>query len=182
MQNDGEANVVCQLEIHIGYVYGDKETPPNASNFTPKFVTGARLPHAWIKPRTSTAALDLPPVDLSYVSDYTKDDVAARTYSTLDLAGTDNFTLIVSSKAAWAERFQQLQNAVKEINGQLQLWAMDTDFEFVDAKQQDLFEKGVHLSQGGALLVRPDQHLLGCPGSQTSAQDLESLIRSHLGL
>ncbi|KAI6780267.1 FAD binding domain-containing protein [Emericellopsis cladophorae] len=179
---EGQREHFDNLGIHIGYVYGDKETPTSASSFTPKFVTGARLPHAWIKLRGSTAALDLPPVDVSYVSEFTKDDIAARKYSTLDLVDMDNFTLIVSSKAAWAERFQQLQDALDEINGQLQLRAMDADFEFVDAKQLELFEEGAHFSEGGALLVRPDQHLLGCPGPQTSARDLESLIRSHLGL
>ncbi|KAF0325298.1 2,4-dichlorophenol 6-monooxygenase [Colletotrichum asianum] len=34
------------LELHIGYVYGDNRTPPNASKFSPKFVPSARLPHA----------------------------------------------------------------------------------------------------------------------------------------
>ncbi|KAL3300028.1 FAD binding domain-containing protein [Colletotrichum asianum] len=34
------------LELHIGYVYGDNRTPPNASKVSPKFVPSARLPHA----------------------------------------------------------------------------------------------------------------------------------------
>ncbi|KAF4873450.1 4-methyl-5-nitrocatechol 5-monooxygenase [Colletotrichum siamense] len=80
------------LELHIGYVYGDNRTPPNASKFSPKFVPGARLPHAWIIPTASSAALDMPSIDLSYVKELSPIDVEHRRYSTLDLIKVDTFT------------------------------------------------------------------------------------------
>lgn len=166
-------------------MYGDQKTPPNASNFTPKFVPGARLPHAWIRLRISSDALEgIPPVDVSYVKEFSQDEIRARKYSTLDPVRFDAFTLIVSSREAWSSRFQELDEAIRSKNSKvkLQLWAVDTDFEFVDVKGQELFEKGAGLSEGGALLVRPDQHLLACPAPDASAGDLETLVLEHLGL
>ncbi|KAM5345962.1 hypothetical protein ACJ41O_011823 [Fusarium nematophilum] len=154
------------LELHIGYVYGDKETPPNASNFSPKFTSGARLPHAWIKPRPNRAFLSVSPLDLSYVAELSQDDVNARQFSTLDLLHFDSFTLIVSSHRVW-------------IN--LQLRSIDQDFDFVYEEQQKMFNEGAGIMHGCALLVRPDQHLLGCVGEKSTAEDLASLILGHLG-
>lgn len=103
------------------------------------------------------------------MKEFSQSQISARRYPTLDLASFDAFTLIVSSREAWAHRFKELHDTVVKKNEQrvklqLQMWAVDTDFDFVDAKQLDLFEKGARLSEGGALLVRPDQHLVGCPG------------------
>ncbi|CAK7237887.1 hypothetical protein SEUCBS140593_010181 [Sporothrix eucalyptigena] len=66
----GQQEHFDNLELHIGYVYGDKSTPPHASHFTPKCVPGARLPHAWITPLRSDvfeAIFDLGPVQATFL-------------------------------------------------------------------------------------------------------------------
>lgn len=162
-------------------MYGEKKRPLNASNFSPKFATGARLPHAWIKRRANTVALDVVPVDLSYVQEFGQDDVDARQFSTLDLVSFDAFTLIVSCHEAWAARFEKLYNLTQPTGITLQFWSMDQDFDFVYEQQRKMFNSGAAFDRGGGVLVRPDQHLLGCVDENATAEDLESLIRKHLG-
>ncbi|OOQ82634.1 3-(3-hydroxy-phenyl)propionate hydroxylase [Penicillium brasilianum] len=53
------------LGLHIGYVYGDKRIPDNASVYEPICVPGARLPHAWIK-LIDLEKVQLPAIDSSY--------------------------------------------------------------------------------------------------------------------
>ncbi|KAF4412150.1 Tetracenomycin polyketide synthesis hydroxylase TcmG [Colletotrichum fructicola] len=122
---EGQREHFDNLEIHIGYVYGDKEPPANASHYTPKFKVGARLPHAWIKLLKPNNRISDNPIDTSYVKELTKDQVSSRQFSTLDLG---------------------------------------------------------RLAQGAALLVRPDQHILGCLGPEASAQDMVLIVQGHLGL
>jgi hypothetical protein len=175
------ANISVQLEIHIGYVYGSDETPPHASHYTPKFVAGARLPHAWIKMINFSAIQGISPIDVSYIKEFSEDQVAERQYSTLDLCSPDSLTLIVPSRQSWTKRFAELQTSLLEQNVRLRLMAADTDFQFVFQEQAELFERKGGFLDGGALLVRPDQHLLACCKADTSSDDLESLVRKHLG-
>ncbi|KAK9437260.1 FAD binding domain-containing protein [Metarhizium brunneum] len=169
------------LGLHIGYVYGDKKTPASASDFSPKFATGARLPHAWIKRRPNTVALDVVPVDLSCVQEFGQYDVDARQFSTLDLVRFDSFALIVSCHEAWEARFEQLCNLTRPTGITLQLWSIDQDFDFVYEQHRLMFNSGAGFDRGGGVLVRPDQHLLGCVDNRATAEELESLIRKHLG-
>ncbi|KAB8075963.1 FAD binding domain-containing protein [Aspergillus leporis] len=63
------------LGLHIGYVYGDHRIPDNASIY---------------HPRNSTA-----PIDTSYVTELSPEEVQMKQYSTLDLCAFGTFTLIV---------------------------------------------------------------------------------------
>jgi hypothetical protein len=171
-----------QLEIHIGYVYGDKQAPPNASAFTPKFVPGARIPHAWIKPRNNSLSDQVPPLNVSYVKEFTPSEVAVRQYSTLDLCSTDAFTLLVPTSEPWTQRFEELQTELARFNVKVQLWIDGEDFEFNDANQKALFQKDGGFGDGGALLVRPDQHIVGRLGHDATLEELKSLVLGHLGL
>lgn len=144
-------------------------------------MTGARLPHAWIRRCSNSSALDLEPVDVSYVDQFTKNDVQRRQFSTLDLAGYDKFTLIVSPSAAWEPKFREIQELLKRAGARIELWVVDKDFEFVDKEQRALFEEKGGLAHGGGFIVRPDQHLLGLQGPNTTAQDIASQILCHLG-
>lgn len=168
-----------QLEIHIGYVYGQKEPPAHASNFTPKFVPGARLPHAWIHIKNS---LDLPAIDVSYVKEFSPQEIEARRYSTLDLCPFDKFTLLVGSRAAWTERFKDLENSLVRGDGVgLCFSVAGEDFDFVDEKYADRFADEVKLSTGGGLLIRPDQHILRILKTDDNAEELHAIILGHLG-
>lgn len=167
-----------QLEIHIGYVYGQKEPPAHASKFTPKFVPGARLPHAWVR---MNHAPGLPAIDVSYVKEFSKQDVETRKYSTLDLCPFDSFTVIVGARAPWAEAFRALEASMQAHGVKVCLQVAGQDFDFVEEQYAGLFAAEAGLTTGGGLLVRPDQHILHILRSDDGAEELGMVIRRHLG-
>lgn len=155
--------------------------PSSASDFSPKFVTGARLPHAWIKRCSGSARLNLQPLDVSYVDEFTKDDIVRRQFSTLDLAGFDTFTLIVGPDSAWEDKFTRVQELLERVGVRVQLWVLNKDFLIVDQRQATLFENQGEFEDGGGLIVRPDQHILGLLSKSTTAHEMASLVLGHLG-
>jgi hypothetical protein len=144
-------------------------------------VPGARLPHAWIK-FDSLAPSGLEPLDVSYVKELPREEIECRRYSTLDLCHFDKFTLIASSQEAWSSRYESLVELLKRWGIPVKMWVSGSDFFIMEKKHLELFNREARLSEGGAILIRPDQHILGCPGSGSSSRDLEHLIRSHLNL
>jgi hypothetical protein len=160
-----------QLELHIGYVYGSTEIPPNASNYVPKYIPGARLPHAWITLRDSID-IDRPPaVDLSYVSELSSDEIALRRYTTLDLCAPDSFTFLISSSPwhLWEKRIQQVKFHYAHSGPKIAVYALGADFDLVPG------------TRGGGLLVRPDQHIQMRLEVGTSVEDILSSLKGHLG-
>ena len=149
-----------QLELHIGYVYGNREIPPHASHYKPRFVPGARLPHCWIRLKQR----NLPPVDVSYVNELSAEAIASRQYSTLDLIPPTQFVLI----------------------GELEVPGVRTcrpgyDFELLGESGVRWLEQS-GLNDGGALLVRPDQHILERFDSFTvSVERVIAGLNRHLG-
>ncbi|CAK7221310.1 hypothetical protein SBRCBS47491_004484 [Sporothrix bragantina] len=178
---EGQREHFDNLEIHIGYTYGSKEAPPNASDFTPKFVPGARVPHAWIKPLHSDVFDGLAPLDVSYVKELTRDDIAAKQFSTLDLCTMDVFTFLAPSEEAWKGKFEQVQKELLDAGVTARLYVAGVDFEFVYPEQEALFSEGGFAS-GKALIVRPDQHITMLPTSDATAASIKSEIINHLGL
>jgi len=148
------------LELHIGYVYGSELIPPHASKYTPKFQVGARLPHAWIRrPQTTLNA-----VDVSYVDEFSPEDIDARQYSTLDLCDLDKFTLV----------------------GDLDVPGVKTcrpgrDFELIGQAGEEWLS-GAGLKTGGGLLVRPDQHILMVLDADSTVEEVQDVLRQHLGI
>ncbi|KAB5545740.1 FAD binding domain-containing protein [Coniochaeta sp. 2T2.1] len=179
---EGQREHFDNLELHIGYVYGNKKTPPNASDFTPKFVPGARLPHAWIKAWPHSDALEMVPVDVSYVKEFGAQEIAARQFSTLDLSGIDSFTFLVASTEAWQTRFDKVRALLHQSGVELSIRSADRDFEFMDDKQKALFETGAGFPDGGGLVVRPDQHILGRLEEKMTAQDIAAVITRYLSI
>ncbi|WQF85230.1 Putative FAD-binding domain, FAD/NAD(P)-binding domain superfamily [Colletotrichum destructivum] len=167
------------IELHIGYVYGDDKPPASTSIYTPKFRTGARLPHAWIRIKRPSHGLPQQPIDLSYVEELSSEQVAARQFSTLDLVQPGTFNLIVGRRSAWAGRFKESAE-VLGYGISLCLWAADEDFAFCDEGHSRLFEQDGRLSHGGVILVRPDQHILECLGPETSATEIVNCIARHM--
>lgn len=170
------------LELHIGYVYGDKSVPPNASTYIPKFVPGARLPHAWIRIHHSNFLAQNAPVDISYVRELSPEYVAARQYSVLDLCAIDSFTMLVGSQSAWIDKFKELRTALSQRGVKLNMFAADEDFDFTNEVHRELFANGIELGNGGGLLLRPDQHILTRLSSGTTVREMEADLVSHLGL
>lgn len=173
----------CQLEIHIGYVYGSTIKPAHASHYTPKFVAGARLPHAWIRPRGDRLTQDLAPIDVSYVKEWEDADVKARQWSTLDLCPFDGFTITTGVRGQWPETVEKVNAMLSKFKGlRVKLACEEDDFEFVFSEQQQLFHEAGGFASGRGLLVRPDQHILAAVDPQATADDIVLVIRRHLGL
>ena len=170
-----------QLELHIGYVYGSSEIPPNASNYVPKYIPGARLPHAWITFGDSTAIDRPPPVDVSYVSELSSEAVAQRRFTTLDLCAPDCFTFIIGSLELWAERIQQVKSHYARWGPRIVAYALGTDFDLVSGPRGINWIEGAGLKDDGGLLVRPDQHVQMRLDARTSAEEVLSSLKSHLG-
>lgn len=173
-----------QLELHIGYVYGSKEIPANASNYTPKYVVGARLAHVWITITDRTVVHQLPEIDVSYVSEFSSSDISSRRYSTLDLCASNAFTFILggSPHSAWQERIQQVQSHYKETGCKFNTHRLGVDFDLVSNEEHGrAWEEKTGISQGGGLLVRPDQHILMALVSGTSTAEILLALEEHLG-
>lgn len=126
-------------------------------------------------------SLDLPAIDVSYTKELSQDEVEARKYSTLDLCPFDKFTLILGSRSAWSERFQDLQRSVRDYGVQVCSCVAGEDFDFVDQKYADRFANEVDLYTGGGLLIRPDQHILRILRTDDRAEELHTIILEHLG-
>ncbi|KAH8646339.1 FAD binding domain-containing protein [Xylariales sp. PMI_506] len=179
---EGQREHFDNLEIHIGYVYGSEEMPAHASQYSPKFIRGARLPHAWITFTSPKIPKDFRPLDVSYIKEWSSEDVEARTTSILDLCDYQSFTLIVGSRNAWKHRFEELQHTLRHLTKiPVMIWAADSDFKFVFPNQAQLFERAIGLSDGGAVLVRPDQHILSILEPDAFIPDLMRALISHLG-
>ena len=164
------------LGLHIGYVYGDKSVPNDASLYTPKFAPGARLPHSWMTVHQKDLLRALCPVDLTYVSEFSAIDRTKRQYSTLDLCAIDRFTLLLPPLVSSSRDFTSFLKRCRNLNVGVNLYRMMDDFQPETASWQ---EKSGLLS-GGAMLIRPDQHILYCSGMDSSEDDCFDALKSFL--
>lgn len=173
------------LGLHIGYIYGNKDIPASASLYKPSYRAGARLPHAWLSNRPDTVT-SLEPIDSSYVNELTVEQIAAKRYSTLDLCAPDSFTLFAdqTSHERWYQVLTELKTKLPKGTGALKikLATLGVDFDLVPGMRAEEWLKGMQLESGGAVLVRPDQHILNTFTRETTAnQALHDLVQ-HLGL
>ncbi|KAJ5274560.1 hypothetical protein N7505_003105 [Penicillium chrysogenum] len=182
---EGQREHFDNLGLHIGYVYGATKPPAHASHYTPKFVPGARLPHAWISfpdqfsPETEAAkrsSLPQKPVDVSYIRELDLDQIRACQWSTLDLCGPDSWTLILG-QVQEIPHITLLQKHCNVIGVRLNIWRLGVDFEIV---RQSWFAD--ELVNGGGVLIRPDQHILERVSAETSGEDLIMAVNNHLGI
>jgi hypothetical protein len=118
---------------------------------------------------------------VSYVKEFSLADIAARRYSTLDLAKPRSFTLIAGPGGDWSEKVEAIQQQLPDDGVLVRLYTVGVDFEFAFPEQEALFLAN-GLSAGGALLVRPDQHIIGSLSAGTIADEAMKLILKELGL
>lgn len=170
-----------QIELHIGYVYGSSKVPANASAYTPKFVPGARLPHAWIAP-TPSLTLTLPPAtDLDYVSELTHEERSARQYSSLDLCAFDAFTFITSSSTATKAVVEEAAASFRKAHIPVNVVVYGEHFKVSGGETAARsWVDSLGLAESGAVLVRPDQHILTVIGSGVSVDRVVEAMTDHL--
>lgn len=183
---EGQREHFDNLELHIGYVYGSTEIPSNASDYTPKYIPGARLPHTWIQFPERSHIQHPPPVDVSYIAEFSAEDVKARQHSTLDLCAPDAFTLIVDgTNAGNLERWRGLAEQIKAYAWQkgipINFRYSGVDFQVLPGAQGDAWGQGFGLVEGGGVLVRPDQHILMVLGQDSSVLEVRRGLEAHLG-
>lgn len=182
---EGQREHFDNLGLHIGYVYGDKTIPDNASVYRPVCVAGARLPHVWIRlinpPETKQ---DLPAIDSSYVEELSPELIAQKQFSTLDLCRFDSFTVLVDEKHADKIRTivgKALDQIPTNISSILPIRIVVQGVNFLleqgyEKKWSDL----TGLNDGQAVLVRPDQHVLAVFGPEVEPRDVVEALNGHL--
>ncbi|RAL13247.1 3-propionate hydroxylase [Aspergillus homomorphus CBS 101889] len=164
---EGQREHFDNLGLHIGYVYGDTRIPRCASIYQPECVPGARLPHAWIQPLKSVARPLIVPIDSSYVTELSAEEVRRKQFSTLDLCAFDAFTLLLDGEHAASWR-----GALEEASGQ-----------FPSGLRVNLVARGLslmRLAKGQAVLIRPDQHILTVFDNISDADEVAEALRMHL--
>lgn len=62
----------------------------------------------------------------------------------------------------------------------VRLFSVDVDFDFVFPEQKGLFTEAAFAS-GGALLVRPDQHIVGNLPLNVTAEEVKNTVLTELG-
>ncbi|KAL4807431.1 FAD binding domain-containing protein [Aspergillus unguis] len=179
---EGQREHFDNLGLHIGYVYGDKSIPENASVYKPVCVPGARLPHAWIK-LLDPSLTNLPTIDCSYISNLGHEEVATMQYSTLDLCRYDSFTILVNAQFA-----PTIQSAAKtalekfQTRGKpgpaLQIRVQGVDFDVQPG--QERWNEVVRLREGQVVLVRPDQHILAVFNHDVCDEDIVGSLKEYL--
>jgi hypothetical protein len=179
------------LGLHIGYVYGDTEIPASASLYKPSYRAGARLPHAWligihVHYEFSHLPHELPRINNGYISEQSRLGVlekGRKTFSTLDICAFDAFTFIFSDDFSehWSQVLEILKAQVPlrlKINAAL----LGKDFYLIDGKRSEEWVMGFQFDRGGAVLVRPDQHILDCYGIDAGVEEVSKGLLEHLGL
>ncbi|KAF9766319.1 hypothetical protein IL306_001298 [Fusarium sp. DS 682] len=167
------------LNLHIGYVYGDTKAPSHASHFKPSFRPGARLPHAWLQEPLSALVPQLKPVSLAYVKEFSAEEIKARQYSTLDLCAPDAWTVLLpANDNNLYGVISAITNSQRNIKFNSLTLGKDFDVVTVSAGWDWSSESG--LTQGRALLIRPDQHIFGSFGTEVEARELGQKLGNFL--
>jgi 2-polyprenyl-6-methoxyphenol hydroxylase-like FAD-dependent oxidoreductase len=169
------------LELHIGYVYGSSERPANASRFVPKFVPGARLPHAWIHLLGEDLGRMISPLDVRYVSELSTEESRERQYSNLDLCERDGFTILAPTGTRWTQRVNELERQGVTDLPPIYVREFDVYFEMADTLSTASWIEAMGLCNGRATVLRPDQHILCCLAEDDSGDDLLRSLSSHVG-
>lgn len=168
------------LGLHIGQVYGDQTVPANASDFTPRYCVGSRLPHTWIRFAPDSAIAPPVSVDLSYIPDaeLPAERKTSMTHSTLDLVSSAAVTLLVDDRidahACLVERLRARQVPV-------QVARLGVDYTVV-GEAGAAWVQACGLGNGGALAIRPDQHIMARIEHGQSAATASADVLAALGL
>jgi len=139
------------------------------------------LAHAWIHPLTTDVCQGLHATDVSYIEELSVEEVERKKFSTLDVCSKSAFTLITSKDTVWHHRFDQLSGACHS-SLPLKLVVEGQDFDFIDVEAQTKWCQGFGLHRDGAVLVRPDQHILAVLQADHNVEDVVNILHDFLGI
>ena len=180
---DLSADFELHSGLHIGYVYGDSQIPSNASHYNRKFVPGARLPHVWLRTKPDIEWMHwMTPIDSSYVVELSEEETRQRRWSVLDICSYDAFTLFVdrSTAQSWKEVISRMKESLPR-GLKINVGVLGEDFEILAGEKGDEWLRRMQLTAGGAVLVRPDQHILALMDNVDENMVIET-VKTHLGL
>lgn len=126
--------------------------------YKPQYRRGARLAHAWIKPKLAGVLPPLDPVDLSYLDDLSSLKQKDWNYSILDIVQLGIYTFFYSG-STWGKKVPSLRQLFAQQGVPLKVVEVGKDFDFVDKKPGKVWCEGYGINKGGAVLSRPDQHI-----------------------
>lgn len=124
----------------------------------------------------------MPPIDSSYISEFSEIEAKNREWSVLDLCAYDSFTLFVGREGAesWKEVLEAVREAVPE-GLKINVAVLEEDFEIVEGEKGSEWVKKMRLDVGGGVLVRPDQHILA-PFEKADRGVMVRALKEHVGL
>jgi len=131
---------------------------------------------------------NIPPIDLTHISELSDEERSLRRYSTLDLCAPDRLTLIVNTSKGQEERVKAIQDLiattfVAAVAPPLVTITLEKDFNIVFRDKAQEWLDGFNLGPGqqGGVLVRPDQHILLVLEEGTTAENTVKAIKSFVG-
>lgn len=165
--------LMIQTNLHLGFVYEPNWQFSNPSQFEPAYRRGARLSHAWVQGMDDGLVGLAQPVDFDYIrNELPQNKLSVWRYSTLDLVPAGTYVLFCSmsdNKGRWA----RLEESMKEKAMALRLLVVGEDFGWVDEEAGRAWREAYGIHLGGAVLVRPDQHVEAVLAGE---QDIEEVI------
>jgi hypothetical protein len=122
------------------------------------------------------------PIDSSYVSEFSEEEAKKREWSVLDLCAYDAFTVFVGREGAqsWKQAMTGVRKALPT-GLKISLAVSNEDFEIVEGERGKEWVSEMRLAAGGAVLVRPDQHILALFEKAEEALIIGA-FKKHLGL
>lgn len=116
------------------------------------------MAHAWIKSKSPGVIPPLDPVDLSYLDDLPSSKAKDWNYSVLDVVHHSSYAFLYSG-STWAKKIPALRQMFAQQGVPLKTLEVGKDFDFIEKKPGKAWQEGYGINKGGAVLVRPDQHI-----------------------
>ena len=167
----------------MGYTYTPTWHFSSGSHFSPSYIPGARLSHAWIAPSRSLLSTFCPlvhPVDLSYLSaDPALPSEAMQNwkYSTLDIVPLGRaYVLFCKAGTDDVDIWNRLKLGMSERGTALRVIVADRDFEWVDQDKGNEWERAYGLNKGRGVLVRPDQYVQAILDGSENANEIIKML------
>lgn len=101
------------------------------------------------------------PVDLDYIKDeLPRDKLDTWRYSVLDLVPVDSYLLVCSGRAEGEKQnWSRLELEMRRVGAGLRVLQAGVNFTWANSGDGRSWESAYGLDKGGAVLVRPDQHV-----------------------
>jgi hypothetical protein len=115
------------------------------------------------------------------VAELNDEDLRKRQYSSLDLCSPNSFTALVSDDGPTIMAINTALEMLGESQIPLEIVTYGKDFTLSTPSASGSWAAELELEQGGAALIRPDQHILAILKPGATTLDVAQAIGTHLG-